>query len=229
MGTSTVSGPFRSQNGFQELVNGVWTPVGGGGGGNPNDIVVTREVTTSADWFAGNCFLINTGISAQTIQDNLASGGKWTCFSGYDITIYSHTAESVSPAYSGWFVCSGNNTQIVNCVKYECGGGGFYCLAYWNSVCGGVTQYPTTQFNPSGVAGAGCFGNYCDMGYPAFNDCGILATGMYCGICYGLPSGDSLACPMQISMRMVGAGSCGNPLPLVKAVVTLKFNNFTAF
>jgi hypothetical protein len=33
MGTSTVSGPFRSQNGFQELVNGVWTPVGGGGGG----------------------------------------------------------------------------------------------------------------------------------------------------------------------------------------------------
>jgi hypothetical protein len=33
MGTSTVSGPFRSQNGFQELVDGVWTPVGGGGGG----------------------------------------------------------------------------------------------------------------------------------------------------------------------------------------------------
>jgi hypothetical protein len=33
MGISTVSGPFRSQNGFQELVNGVWTPVGGGSGG----------------------------------------------------------------------------------------------------------------------------------------------------------------------------------------------------
>lgn len=33
MGTSTVSGPFRSANGFQELVNGVWTPVAGGGGG----------------------------------------------------------------------------------------------------------------------------------------------------------------------------------------------------
>ena len=33
MGTSTVSGPFRSENGFQELVNGVWTPVSGGGGG----------------------------------------------------------------------------------------------------------------------------------------------------------------------------------------------------
>lgn len=33
MGTSTVSGPFRSANGFQELVDGVWTPVSGGGGG----------------------------------------------------------------------------------------------------------------------------------------------------------------------------------------------------
>ena len=31
MGISTVSGPFRSKNGFQELVDGVWTPVGSGG------------------------------------------------------------------------------------------------------------------------------------------------------------------------------------------------------
>jgi hypothetical protein len=40
MGTSTVSGPFRSQNGFQELVNGVWTPVGGGGGGGGGYVFV---------------------------------------------------------------------------------------------------------------------------------------------------------------------------------------------
>lgn len=33
MANSTFSGPVRSQNGFQELVDGVWTPVGGGGGG----------------------------------------------------------------------------------------------------------------------------------------------------------------------------------------------------
>jgi len=33
MGISTVSGPFRSKNGFQELVNGEWVPVAGGGGG----------------------------------------------------------------------------------------------------------------------------------------------------------------------------------------------------
>jgi hypothetical protein len=31
MGTSTVSGPFRSQNGFEQLVNGEWVPVSGGG------------------------------------------------------------------------------------------------------------------------------------------------------------------------------------------------------
>ena len=39
MGTSTVSGPFRSANGFQELVNGVWTPVSGGGGGGGGGFV----------------------------------------------------------------------------------------------------------------------------------------------------------------------------------------------
>ena len=34
MGTSTVSGPFRSANGFQELdSNGQWVPVAGSGGG----------------------------------------------------------------------------------------------------------------------------------------------------------------------------------------------------
>lgn len=33
MANSTFSGPVRSQNGFQELVDGVWVPVGGGGGG----------------------------------------------------------------------------------------------------------------------------------------------------------------------------------------------------
>jgi hypothetical protein len=55
MGTSTVSGPFRSQNGFQELVNGVWTPVGGGGGGggavvtiNTADFPGTYQLPASA-------------------------------------------------------------------------------------------------------------------------------------------------------------------------------------
>lgn len=33
MANTTFNGPVRSENGFQELVDGVWTPVGGGGGG----------------------------------------------------------------------------------------------------------------------------------------------------------------------------------------------------
>lgn len=45
MGISTVSGPFRSENGFQELVNGVWTPVSGGGGGGGSSTVIFREAT----------------------------------------------------------------------------------------------------------------------------------------------------------------------------------------
>lgn len=45
MGTSTVSGPFRSQNGFQELVNGQWVPVGGGGGGNSAFTTIYRTET----------------------------------------------------------------------------------------------------------------------------------------------------------------------------------------
>ena len=42
MANSTFSGPVRSQNGFQELVGGVWTPVGGGGGGSAA-VVVFRD------------------------------------------------------------------------------------------------------------------------------------------------------------------------------------------
>ena len=47
MGISTVSGPFRSQNGFQELVDGVWTPVGGGGGGGGPELVILPRVYTN--------------------------------------------------------------------------------------------------------------------------------------------------------------------------------------
>jgi hypothetical protein len=229
MGTSTVSGPFRSQNGFQELVNGVWTPVGGGGGGNPNDIVVTQEITAPADWYGGNCFSIDTGVSAQTIQDSLASNGKWACFSGYEFTLFTHSGDGVSPSYRGWIVYEGNNTQIANCVAYESCGGGYYCLGYWRSDCGSFGLYPETEYSPNGVGNAGRVGNYCALGYPTLNSCGMLATGVYCGSSYGLPSGNSLACPMNIFVWMTGAGQCGNPLPLIKAVVTLKFNNFTAF
>jgi hypothetical protein len=46
MANSTFSGPVRSQNGFQELVDGVWTPLGGGGGGGVNFIPYTPGITT---------------------------------------------------------------------------------------------------------------------------------------------------------------------------------------
>jgi hypothetical protein len=39
MANTTFKGPVRSQNGFQELVDGVWTPVGGGGGGAVTQII----------------------------------------------------------------------------------------------------------------------------------------------------------------------------------------------
>ena len=44
MGTSTVSGPFRSANGFQELdSNGQWVPVAGSGGGGTVFISLSSE------------------------------------------------------------------------------------------------------------------------------------------------------------------------------------------
>lgn len=39
MANTTFKGPVRSQNGFQQLVDGVWTPVGGGGGGGTSVLV----------------------------------------------------------------------------------------------------------------------------------------------------------------------------------------------
>ena len=49
MGTSTVSGPFRSENGFQQLdANGVWVPVAGGGGGGVTSIVAGSGISVSS-------------------------------------------------------------------------------------------------------------------------------------------------------------------------------------
>lgn len=46
MGISTVSGPFRSKNGFQQLdENGQWVPVTGGGGGGSNTAIIFNPST----------------------------------------------------------------------------------------------------------------------------------------------------------------------------------------
>jgi hypothetical protein len=66
MGTSTVSGPFRSQNGFQQLVNGVWTPVGGGGGGGGVVDVITLADESAAAQIGFTANAYSTDISSST-------------------------------------------------------------------------------------------------------------------------------------------------------------------
>jgi len=66
MGTSTVSGPFRSQNGFQELVDGEWVPVSGGG----SPLSLTTTGTSGPATLVGSNLNIpnySTGGGSQTI------------------------------------------------------------------------------------------------------------------------------------------------------------------
>jgi hypothetical protein len=219
MGTSTVSGPFRSQNGFQELVNGVWTPVGGGGGGNPNDIVITTTLNSNADWLTptSSIFTVDLGVPMQTIKDSVESGGKWACFSGFDMVANVRSALSTSGSYTYWLTETTTNVQIVNavCPYSVC----YNELVFFSSDCGSVTAYPT-----SGTSNSYCFGNTCAgaPGMPTFTSCGYIATGYY-----GYVSGLDLACPAKIFLQMSGVGTCGNPWPVVQVVTTLHFNNWT--
>ena len=68
MANTTFKGPIRSQNGFQELVDGVWTPVGSGGGGgggtminipNPNALGDTIFLDTPTE--IGQTYTISIG------------------------------------------------------------------------------------------------------------------------------------------------------------------------
>lgn len=64
MAESTVSGPFRSENGFQQLdENGEWVPVtGGGGGGGVTSVIAGSGVSVSSP--TGAVTIANTGVTS---------------------------------------------------------------------------------------------------------------------------------------------------------------------
>lgn len=112
MGTSTVSGPFRSANGFQELVNGVWTPVAGGGGsgGVANTCLVQIPINIDCTYFSpfsGSASMkLDLPFTVQEVTDSIASGGVWSKYSGYSldmtITRYPRAGTPLANACNWW-------------------------------------------------------------------------------------------------------------------------------
>ena len=228
MGISTVSGPFRSQNGFQELVNGVWVPVAGGGGGNPNDIVVTNTIypndgtntygaPTGCSPFGpgySSCFFVDTGITMQEIQDSFSSNGKWTCFSGYELTwaaFNNPAANCFNDAVGA--ACSSSPLQVIqtaNCVRADCG---FYVVASVDPLTGCQVGYP----NAYAATCPNYFNNCYSIG--GIDSCGFLQTSKYCWI-----PGDSLSCTAKLFTALSGGGTCGSPYPAIQYTLRLKFD-----
>lgn len=99
MANTTFNGPVRSENGFQELVDGVWTTVGGGGGGggsstaivytNPTDgstVTVTLPAPTEVGTMYTVASTLATTANGQiTIEATLLPGQDAAVFVGVEI------------------------------------------------------------------------------------------------------------------------------------------------
>jgi len=90
MANSTFSGPVRSQNGFQELVDGVWTPIGGGGGAAliaSLDVPLTIEFTeigkmitvvnNASQYPSGTAYTINLSCPLAVPGNDVQFQGKY--------------------------------------------------------------------------------------------------------------------------------------------------------
>lgn len=109
MGTSTVSGPFRSANGFQQLdENGEWAPVTGaitsvnaGAGVSVNsptgDVIVTNTGVTSV--VAGSGVSVSQSTGAVTIS--ATGGGVTSITAGSNISVSSSTGNVTISASGG--------------------------------------------------------------------------------------------------------------------------------
>lgn len=223
MGTSTVSGPFRSANGFQELVNGQWVPVAGsGGGGNPNDIVVSGEIYAGQNNLYGTCnstcFTVSTNLTMGDIQSSLSSNGKWACFSGYTVEFYQSAQSNPNSSSQAFKYFCLTSYQVANCVCQVTGPyGGFYVLV--NNDMGNIDPVPY-NIN-SGCYGPGYLNTYIDWVEPSATFCsvGVITTGRTCST-----PADSLSCPAFILFNNSQAFSCGNNGPAIKYTLRLHFD-----
>jgi hypothetical protein len=112
MANTTFNGPVRSQNGFQELVDGVWTPVGGGGGGSAPVVVfrtpgVQTNITLPVPTEVGQVYhyifpsTANRDGAAAVITLPDVPGAAYEYMSGTANIYYSNSVTTLGPSSSG--------------------------------------------------------------------------------------------------------------------------------
>ena len=120
MANTTFKGPVRSQNGFQQLVDGVWTPMGGGGGGgggapfSVHNILIPfdgsdTEITLPAPTQVGQTFWIFSQMPP--VISGPPSGNMQVNFTA------TPTANIVS--YGGWVMEDNSTIQTTNNAEFS--------------------------------------------------------------------------------------------------------------